>query len=87
CDRKEEATTLTEILAQESESMHPRELRLFQERLASVLKKFAHRKYRRAFEESSSSVQHLVASNPGRFALLARRLQEIERVAGLRFAE
>ncbi len=85
-DRREEAEVLTAILESKCEELDAKELRFLQDRLAGVLKKFGHRKYRAAFEESCNDVRRLVATNPERLQLLSRRLEEIERVVQLRFS-
>ena len=84
-DRREEAEILTRILEEESGAMEPGELRLYQERLASVLKKFAHRKYRTLFEESVRRARGLAARDPQRYRRLVLLLDDLERVARLRF--
>lgn len=85
-DRREEAEVLTSILEKECGRLDSKELRFLQTRLAGVLKKFGHRKYREAFEESRDNVRRLVAEWPDRLQLLSRRLEEIERIVQMRFA-
>jgi len=82
-DRSEEAQMLMRIL--EEGAVRGTDLRLLQDRLAGVLKKFAHRKYRELFEESCAAARRLVAAEPERYRRLGNRLEEIERVAQLRF--
>ena len=84
-DRREEAGVLVAILEDEYDRLAPKELRFLQNRLAGALKKFAHRKYREAFEESRDEVRRLIDERPERLRLLSRRLEEIERVVQLRF--
>jgi len=85
-DRLEEATVLLDLLASRAGSDPSRpESPALQRRLARVVRKFAHRRYRSELEQTCRAIDELIESAPGRFARLARELAEIRRIAALRF--
>jgi adenine-specific DNA-methyltransferase len=88
-DRREEIRVLMEIL----EGGHPRgsvgdagEDDSLQKRIIWLLRKFAHRKYRKDFEQTLGELRAFARREPERFALLTRGLKEVEALALARFA-
>ena len=88
-DRREEIRVLMEILA----SGHPpgsvgesNEDDSLQKRILWLLRKFAHRKYRKDFEQTLRELRALTRREPDRFSLLIRGLEEIAVLARARFA-
>jgi len=88
-DRREEIQVLMEILASRRHQSRDGEYDqddLFQKRILWLLRKFAHRKYRKDFEQTLSELRALTRQEPERFNLLTRGLKEIEALARARFA-
>jgi len=85
-DRLEEATVLLDLLASRaSADPYGTESPALQRRLARVVRKFAHRRYRSELEQACRAIDSLIESAPRRFARLARELVEIRKIAALRF--
>lgn len=85
--RAEEAEVLMELLASRARADSAgRESAALQIRLARVVRKFAHRRYRCELERACAAVDRLISSAPGRFQRLARELEAIRGIAALRFA-
>ena len=81
--RREEAEVLLGILRGGPSDADRASLQM---RLSNVIKKFAHKRYRGAFEAVCAEAEALAASAPEAYARLSRDLAGIKRVAALRFA-
>ncbi len=84
-DRLEEATVLLDLLASRA-GADPSGLEspALQRRLAQVVRKFAHRRYRSELEETCRAIDSLIESAPRRLSRLTRELAEIRKIAALR---
>ena len=83
-DRRQEILVLLEIL--ETGRRTPRDEEALQKRILRLLRKFAHRKYRDAFEQTLDELRALGRRDPELFAPLNRGLGEVEELARARFA-
>jgi adenine-specific DNA-methyltransferase len=84
-DRREEIQVLLEILQTPSACQRTRDGEALQKRILWLLRKFAHRKYREAFEQTLGELRVLSRRDPERFAALNRGLEEVEELARARF--
>jgi adenine-specific DNA-methyltransferase len=84
-DRREEIRVLLEILETPHGWQQPRDGEALQKRILWLLRKFAHRKYREAFEQTLAELRVLSRRDPERFAALNRGLEEVEELARARF--
>jgi adenine-specific DNA-methyltransferase len=84
-DRREEIRVLLEILETPHGRQQPRDGEALQKRILWLLRKFAHRKYREAFEQTVAELRVLSRRDTERFASLIRGLEEVEELARARF--
>ena len=66
---------------------YPGESRILIKMIPGILKKMAHRKYQEQFNRHLQSLRKMGSSYPGDFALIADRLDLIEKQAGLRIRD
>jgi len=82
-DRKEECDVLVEVLKTE---LPPYRRKTLQRLLVQVVRKFSHKKYRKEFFQVWDELSNLASADPERFGAMKPHLEEIRRIALLRFS-
>jgi adenine-specific DNA-methyltransferase len=85
-DHQEEIEVLLRLLECAAGEQGSRDGQALQRRVLWLLRKFAHRKYRERFEETLARLRGLAQSDPGRYGVLGRGLEEVAALARSRFA-